>query len=67
MPGKRTDLTKLFLGRRNDPQVQFPIGCLSLLLLILLLISIGSKQEQETDLDLRLFSEENSRFSEFCG
>jgi hypothetical protein len=44
---------------------------LLLLLLILLLISIGSKQdqeqdqEQEVDLDLRLFSEENSRFSDF--
>jgi len=46
----------------------FPIGC-SPLLLSLLLISIGSKQDQEkaqeADLDLRLFSEENSRFSEF--
>jgi hypothetical protein len=42
-----------------------------LFILILLLISIGSKQgqeqeqEQEADLDLSLFSEQNSRFSEF--
>ena len=68
-----SDLTKSFLGRRNDPQVQFPIGCSPLLLLLLLLLSIGSKQdqeqeqeqEQEADLDLWLFCENNSRFGKF--
>ena len=59
--------TKSFLGRRNDPHVQFPIGWLLLSILILLLISIGTKQEQKqvAHLDLRLFSEQKSRFSEF--
>ena len=70
---RRLDLTESFLGRRNHPQVQFPIGCSPLLLLLLLLLSIGSKQdqeqeqeqEQEADLDLWLFCENNSRFGKF--
>jgi hypothetical protein len=64
-------VTKAFLGRRNHPQVLFPIRCSPLaLVLALALFSVGSKpeqeqaQEQEADLDLRLFSEKNIGFSE---
>ena len=68
-----SDLTKSLLGRRNDPQVQFPIGWLPPLALDLdpalnldwVKASAEQEKEQEADLGLSLFSEQNIRFSEF--
>jgi len=53
------DLTKSFVGRRNHPQVQFPIGFCPLALALALALALvwvkdhEQEQEQEQEADFR--------------